>query len=580
MGRGGGVDFNTSPPTPIISQIDAIESTATISDRNTGALLFYSDGVKVWDATHSIMQNGDSIGTDHQHQTTPQGVVIIPFINDTNKYYLFNTAARNPYYGSLFYSIIDMQLNNGLGAVVADKKRILIDTGFSEAILAIPGCGSVWLLTQRHKDGDFYVYSISGQGLDLSPVISKLEHPERPSDMAMYRISHDNRTLISTGSIFRNVRPKSTEYLSIQDFDVMTGKVSNNKIIDRGEPSVYYDVEFSPNNRFLYAAAFPAIYQYDLSDRSVAAIKASRKEVSGNVWGTSGLQLGPDGNIYIAQYEVDSLATISNCDAAFPACVFTFNAVKIGGKTTYKLPPNIAYPIEPVSLTLIDDTMLCSGHSLELSSNAQPQGAQFVWSTGATTKTIQVDQEGVYTLSIDNGGCKASDEVVVTIRPAIEIDLGQNTTLCKDDTLLLPLLSTVDTTTKFRWQDGSSAKTFTVKEAGIYSVTITNVCDTITRTMEVTERNCHFFFPTAFSPNGDGLNDYARLVGDVSVVDDFTLRIYNRWGEAVYQSNDAGKGWDGYYKGQKAEVGTYYYLVRYKYDGEEELLKGDLLLVR
>lgn len=579
MGRAGGVDLNTSPPTPFTSQMNAIESTAAISDRNTGALLFYSDGVRVWDATHNIMQNGDSVGTDHRFQTTPQGVVIIPFINDTNKYYLFNIAATNPYHGSLFYSVIDMQLNSGLGGVVADKKRMLIDTGFSEAILAIPGCGNVWLLTQRHKDGDFHVYSISEQGLDLNPVVSKLEHPERPSDMAMYRISHDNRTLMSTGSIFSNVRPASTYYLSIQDFDVMTGKVSNNRIIEKGTDGTYYDLEFSPNNRFLYASS-NGIHQYDLSDRSASAIKASRKSVSGELWGLTGLQLGSDGNIYIARYEKDSLATISNCDAAFPACVFTLNAIKIGGKTTYKLPPNIAYPLVPVSLALMDDTMLCSGRALELGANPQPQGTQFAWSTGDTTAMIQVDQEGTYTLNIDNGGCKASDEVTVTVRPAIDVDLGQNTTICKSDTLLLPLLSTVDTTTKFRWQDGSSAKTFTVKEAGIYSVTITNVCDTITRTVEVTERNCHFFFPTAFSPNGDGLNDLARLVGDASVVDDFTLRIYNRWGEAVFQTNDATKGWDGYYKGQKAEVGTYYYLVRYKYDGEEELLKGDLMLVR
>lgn len=580
MGRAGGIDFNTSPPTLFASKIDAIESTATICDRNTGALLFYSDGVRIWDATHSIMQNGDSIGTDYKHQTTPQGVVILPFINDTNRYYLFNTAAITPYRGWLFYSVIDMRLNNGLGGVLPERKKVLLDSSLSEAILAIPGCGNVWLLSQQHEDGAFSVYSITEQGIDPNPVVSKLEHSERPSNMAMYRISHDNKTLISTGTLFSTAPDPTVKYISIQDFDVMTGKVSNNQIIDKGDEGVYYDVEFSPNNRFLYGCNFEGISQYDLSDRSAAAIKASRKSVTDNAWGTAGLQLRPDGKIYITRYEKDSLATISNCDAAFPACVFTLNALKIGGRTTYKLPPNIVYPLEPVSLTLIDDTMLCSGHIIELSPNPQPQGTQFVWSTGATTETIQVDQEGVYTLNIDNGGCKASDEVAVTVRSAIDIDLGQSTTICKDDTLLLPLLSTVDTTTKFRWQDGSTAKIFTVKEAGIYSVTVTNVCDTTTRTVEVTERNCHFFFPTAFSPNGDGLNDYARLVGDVSVVDDFTLRIYNRWGEAVYQTNDAAKGWDGRYKGRKAEVGTYYYLVRYKYDGEEEFFKGDLMLVR
>lgn len=580
MGRAAGVDFNTAPPTAFTSKMDAIESAAAISDKNTGALLFYSDGVRIWDATHSIMQNGDTIGTDFQFQTTPQGVVIIPFIDDANKYYVFNMSVLGRRYSSLYYSVVDMQMNNGLGAVVPEQKSVLVDTGLAEAILAIPGCGNVWLLTQQQRSGDFLVYSITEQGLDRNPVVSTLEHAERPSDMAMYRVSHDNRTIASSGVVFSGARDVSTQYMSIQDFDVMTGKVSNNKIVEKGSEGVYYDFEFSPNNRFLYASSESTIYQYDLVDRSAAAIKASRKNVTGTVWSLTGLQLGADGNIYIAKYEKDSLAMISNSDVAFPACVFTYNALKIGGKTTYKFPANIAYPLMPVSLTLGDDTMLCSGASIMLGADPQPQGTAFVWSTGDTIATINVSDAGIYTLSIDNGGCKASDEVEVFVRPAIGVDLGQNITICKDDTLLLPLSATVDTTTKFRWQDGSSGRTFTVKDAGIYSVTIANVCDTITKTIEVTERNCHFFFPSAFSPNGDGLNDIARMVGDVSVIEDYSLRIFNRWGEAVFQTENAGKGWDGYYKGQKGEVGTYYYLIKYTYDGKDELLKGDLMLVR
>ena len=580
MGHSGGIDFNTTPPSPFTSQINAIETAASISDRNTGALLFYTDGTSVWDATHNIMQNGDTIGTDFLQQTTPQGTVIIPFLNDAYKYYIFNIGIFGKAYNSLFYSVVDMRLNNGLGAVVQGQKKVLVDTGFSEAILAIPGCGNVWLLTQQYKTGEFWVYGVTEQGIDPNPVISKLEHLERPSDMAMYRVSHDNKTIMSCGVIFAQARPAYTEYMSIQDFDVMTGKVSNNKIIDKGGDRVYYDFEFSPNSRFVYACSFSGIYQYDLADRSVSAIRASRKNVSGDVPILTGMQLRPDGNIYIAGYERDSLSMISNCDAAFPNCVFTYNALKIGGEATYKLPAQIAYPLTPVSLSLGDDTTICSGGAIELSGNAQPAGTSYQWSTGDTTPAITVDEEGVYILHIDNKGCKATDDVAVQVHPKIEIDLGADATICKGDKILLPLSSTTVATDKYLWQDGSVERTYTVSKAGVYRLTVANVCDTVRDTLVVTDRNCHFFFPSAFSPNGDGRNDLAHLVGDVSVVTDYSLHIVNRWGEAVYHTKDATQGWDGTYKGQKTEVGTYFYIIKYTYDGEEELLKGDITLIR
>ena len=92
---------------------------------------------------------------------------------------------------------------------------------------------------------------------------------------------------------------------------------------------------------------------------------------------------------------------------------------------------------------------------------------------------------------------------------------------------------------------------------------------------------CPLYVPNAFSPNNDLLNDEFRLINtrDIELLQ---FSVYNRWGQEVFSSKNQKIGWEGNYKGVACEVGTYYYVVRYKciYSGNEYLLKGDVTLVR
>ncbi|RYZ55663.1 MAG: gliding motility-associated C-terminal domain-containing protein [Sphingobacteriales bacterium] len=86
--------------------------------------------------------------------------------------------------------------------------------------------------------------------------------------------------------------------------------------------------------------------------------------------------------------------------------------------------------------------------------------------------------------------------------------------------------------------------------------------------------------PSAFSPNGDGRNDIFRI-GSVSFQRIQEFRIFNRWGEEVFRTNDSREGWDGTYKGVPQETGAYPYLIRVAYpDGKVEVYKGDVTLIR
>jgi len=88
------------------------------------------------------------------------------------------------------------------------------------------------------------------------------------------------------------------------------------------------------------------------------------------------------------------------------------------------------------------------------------------------------------------------------------------------------------------------------------------------------------YFPSAFSPNGDGINDRYRAVHRGNDVDDFSMKIYNRWGNIVYSSESINEGWDGFYKGEIQDIGLYVYVVDYVIQGNRSTAKGNLTLVR
>lgn len=88
------------------------------------------------------------------------------------------------------------------------------------------------------------------------------------------------------------------------------------------------------------------------------------------------------------------------------------------------------------------------------------------------------------------------------------------------------------------------------------------------------------YLPTAFSPNSDGNNDWYFVIAgaDVATVD---IKIFNRWGEIMYESQDAADGWDGTFNGALLNTGVYTIMVDVTYDdGASERLSGNITLVR
>lgn len=116
----------------------------------------------------------------------------------------------------------------------------------------------------------------------------------------------------------------------------------------------------------------------------------------------------------------------------------------------------------------------------------------------------------------------------------------------------------------------------------ILTATDANGC-AVDRPVQIKERICceNVFVPSAFSPNDDGRNDELRMLNTAGTeIKDFM--IYNRWGNVVFNNQSGGLGWDGKYLGEYADVGTYFYLIRYTCLSTQKVytLKGDVTLIR
>ncbi len=116
------------------------------------------------------------------------------------------------------------------------------------------------------------------------------------------------------------------------------------------------------------------------------------------------------------------------------------------------------------------NTAICSGSVLTL--NAGNPGATYIWSTGATTQTINVTAAGTYSVTIiDPAGCTATDAITITVNPSPNVNLGADINACADETIILNAGNPGAT---YLWSTGATTQTINANISGTYSVTVTN----------------------------------------------------------------------------------------------------------
>ena len=241
----------------------SLEANSAISDGN-GDLLFYSDGVSVFDSTNTAMPNGTSNLNGNYSATS--GVVIAHVPGSCNEYYIFHLRNITGTINDLYYSRVDMSLpGNGtipspLGDVVTGQTNMLITTDtLAEKMLAIQKgiTEDYWIVVRSALRAEFYAFEITSAGVNTTPVVSTLSsyvYPfsSSPTPIGGWLAVSPQNDAIAEANILAN------SYL--YDFDNTTGIVSNQDTlaISTFPISLYefmYGVEFSPNGDYIYMGA-------------------------------------------------------------------------------------------------------------------------------------------------------------------------------------------------------------------------------------------------------------------------------------------------------------------------------------
>jgi gliding motility-associated-like protein len=231
------------------------------------------------------------------------------------------------------------------------------------------------------------------------------------------------------------------------------------------------------------------------------------------------------------------------------------------------------------NFTLGNDTTICIGSNFVL--DPMLTGFSLRWDDGSTGPTRTINQSGRYWLEATDVKCSFRDSIRVSTITAPSFEFGEDTTLCGGESLRLDAFADQAT---YNWGDFSTDSIREISQSGFYKITVTNKCGTHTDSIriEILPYACEIYIPNAFSPNGDGLNSTFFPLGFF----DFTsMEIYNRWGELLYYTEDLNRGWDGTFAGAEAQMGVYFFVIRYELpDAEGRLTKkrasGPVFLVR
>ncbi len=212
----------------------------------------------------------------------------------------------------------------------------------------------------------------------------------------------------------------------------------------------------------------------------------------------------------------------------------------------------------------------------------------YAWSNGASTSSINGLSAGDFSVTItDSAGCAQTTSFTIQQAAAISIDAGPTVTVT--DGVAMEINSTDNATQPtYQWipTEGLSCSTCPNPMANpdsttLYTLTITdaNGCSASDTVRVIAENLCgSVFVPNAFSPDKDGVNEVLYVYGNCINILDF--KIFDRWGEMVFQTSDKSVGWDGTYKGVLMNENVFiYYLHATLKTGEEVKRKGNITLI-
>lgn len=543
FGIGSAIDFNTTPPSypagcglptvqpPLISG-DLIEGTASIADRNTGDLLFYTDGLTIWNSQDQPMPNGSNIGGSDV-LSSYMAAVVFPMPGSCSKYYVFCIDDYEEGCKGITYSVVDMSLDSGLGDVVSGQKSIPLYDNETELLLVQPKSSGdgYWLISNGTDPANpsIAAFDVTAQGINTTPVLSPVNF------IGSGKLNYQGTKFVCTGEY----DAVGGNFLGFQlyDFNAASGQISNPVNIPfsvpNGDNLQYFEFTFTGNH--LFAGGNFSLYRFDLTSSNPAIIATTAVPINfgsqTSFYGAA--QHGPDGNLY---YVINpNVYRIENPEGS---------AASIGPIT--QLPTSIASNgCLPQWIALISGEITPGNDVISVTGDTCFQNAQ-TFSVSGTSSVVGITW---------NFGDPSSGTA--------------NTS-----NLLIPS------------HQFSSAGSYLV------SAFVEFDCYTDTLQQQVTINDCppvpppvvcpEIFVPTIFSPNGAGNAANKTVCVYGSCIAEISFQIFNRWGEVVFETNDASLSqcWDGKFKGKELNTGTFVYRLNVELtSGERIEQSGNIILI-
>ena len=349
------IDFSTTPPSTMYNGWEGMrfsETNASICDRE-GNLLFYSNGIYIADKNNDPMPGGDGLNPGEiadefggSGYISPQGAMALPHLLDSNLYYLIHGNLEFPtnelitHSSRLYYTLVDMSLNNGLGAVVEKNVEIFIDTFDIGKLTAVKHANGRdwWILVAEYESNDYYKILFSPEGFEVEKVETDIE----------FRIGLGGAVYSPDGTKYARLSLHNLitgDYLYMSSFDRCTGEISE-IVIDTLGGAGTGGVAISPNSRYLYVAYTNYLFQYDLeapdiaATRDTVAIYDGYTSIQATVFQFP--QLAPDDKIYISCFGTTNVFhVIEEPDLPGEACQVNQHSFQL---PTYRILTMVNFP--------------------------------------------------------------------------------------------------------------------------------------------------------------------------------------------------------------------------------------------
>lgn len=518
-GYGFGIDFNSGTPQSITNAWQGGIGAASVSDKN-GQLLFYTDGNIIWNRNHVVMPHGWDINNDgsmNNYFILDRGwstanvaggynsTVIVPMPGSLSKYYVFSIPRKwatqsggfAEWYGHLYYTVVDMELDGGLGDVDTAQKAVLVAQDLMESITAVAGDNcNFWLLTHDMFTTNYKAFNIDRDGVDTNPVASPagtLATTRWPLPYAKrLRISPDRRRvgLCVWGNMqvgFTSGPADSNSIIDISDFDPVTGMVSGTVTIPAYN---VYDLAFSPNSSQLYLSSKVSVLQYNIS--IVPPWQDVRIDPDTNQSTYTSMRLAPDQKIYLAGYKPPASpisnfgASIGYPDGSGTACQFDYVESLSMITAAYGL---VLFPTE-VPVMLYEDTVtslqkakLCFNERSIRITPVDTLGYAYLWNNGEALSAITIDTPGVYTVHYKTmHPCVVHLDTIIVESVVFDYGIIGDSLSCTGEPIQL---NAFPTDAQIVWSDSTAGDNFLADKSGKYKARISLDGCTVEDSMDI-----------------------------------------------------------------------------------------------